>query len=102
MRLNPLLQRIVSKPDVAKAVTSADGVRVAYEVRGTGTPALVFIHGWSCDRSYWAGQLETFSREFQVVAIDLAGHGESGFGRQPWTIGAFQRTRESAPLNSDV
>ena len=44
---------------------------------GQGTPALVFVHGWSCDRSYWAGQLEAFSRDFTVVAPDLGGHGES-------------------------
>ena len=30
---------------------SADGISIAYEVRGEGKPALVFIHGWCCDRS---------------------------------------------------
>lgn len=74
---------------VAEIVTSADGVPISYEVHGTGKPALVFIHGWSCDRGYWEGQLEAFSREFQVVAVDLGGHGESGLGREAWTIGAF-------------
>lgn len=71
------------------AATSPDGISIAYETRGTGSPALVFVHGWSCDRSYWAAQMEAFSREFQVVAIDLAGHGESGFGREAWTMAAF-------------
>ncbi|HET9333113.1 MAG TPA: alpha/beta hydrolase [Gemmatimonadota bacterium] len=70
-------------------VTSPDGISIAYETRGTGSPALVFVHGWSCDRSYWAAQLEAFSRDFQVVALDLAGHGESGFGREAWTMAAF-------------
>jgi pimeloyl-ACP methyl ester carboxylesterase len=68
---------------------SADSIRIAYEVHGTGTPALIFVHGWSCDRSYWQGQIEPFSRDFKVVAIDLAGHGESGLGRRSWTIEAF-------------
>lgn len=70
-------------------VITADGVPVAYEAHGTGTPALVFVHGWSCDRSYWSAQLERFSRSFRVVAVDLAGHGESGFGREAWTIESF-------------
>lgn len=70
-------------------VTSPDGISIAYETRVTGSPALVFVHGWSCDRSYWAAQLEAFSRDFQVVALDLAGHGESGFGREAWTMAAF-------------
>lgn len=73
----------------AGVVTSPDGVPIAYEVHGTGTPSLVLIHGWSCDRSYWEEQLEPFSREFRVVAVDLAGHGESGLGREEWTIESF-------------
>ncbi len=71
------------------AVTSPDGVPVSYETHGAGTVALVFVHGWSCDRSYWREQAEPFSHEFQVVTVDLAGHGESGRGREAWTIGAF-------------
>src|SRR5262245_20454415 len=70
-------------------VTSPDSIQIAYEVHGNGTPALIFVHGWSCDRSYWQGQLEPFSRNFKVVAIDLAGHGESGLSRKSWTIEAF-------------
>ncbi len=68
---------------------SADGVAIAYEAHGAGTPALVFVHGWSCDRTYWKGQLEPLGQRYRVVAIDLAGHGESGTNRQAWTIAAF-------------
>jgi pimeloyl-ACP methyl ester carboxylesterase len=70
-------------------VRSADGMRIAYEVGGGGTPALVLVHGWSCDRGYWDGQLAPLSLEFQVVTIDLAGHGESDSGRKEWSIAAF-------------
>lgn len=70
-------------------VVSPNGVSVAYEVHGTGTPALVFIHGWSCDRSYWDGQVDPFSRDFQVVTVDLGGHGDSGLERDEWTIASF-------------
>jgi pimeloyl-ACP methyl ester carboxylesterase len=68
---------------------SADGVSIVYEVRGEGEPALVFIHGWCCDRSYWSEQLPHFAEKYKVVAIDLAGHGESGLDRKEWTIEAF-------------
>ena len=68
---------------------STDGVRIAYEVHGNGPLAVVFVHGWSCNRSYWAGQLEPFSRQFKVVAIDLGGHGDSGLGRKNWTIPSY-------------
>lgn len=74
---------------VQGTATSHDGVSISYETLGTGTPALVFVHGWSCDRSYWEGQLEPFSVDFRVVAIDLAGHGESGVDREEWTIASY-------------
>lgn len=68
---------------------SADGVAVRYEVHGAGTPAVVFVHGWSCDRRYWRRQVGHFAARFTVVTVDLAGHGESGTGRQRWTMPAF-------------
>lgn len=74
----------------ADAVPSSDGVQIAYDVHGGGVPALVLVHGWSCDRTYWRGQVEPFAGEFTVVAVDLAGHGESGAGRrQAWTMAGF-------------
>ena len=76
-------------PNKTDSVASADGVRIAYEARGAGPLALVFVHGWSCNRSYWAGQLEPFAKQYQVVAIDLAGHGDSGTNRTNWTIPAY-------------
>jgi pimeloyl-ACP methyl ester carboxylesterase len=72
-----------------QTATSPDGIRIAYETRGGGPLAIVFVHGWSCDRSYWKAQLEPISRQYKVVAIDLAGHGESGLGRKEWTMAAF-------------
>src|SRR5664279_146395 len=70
-------------------VRSADGTRIAYEFKGAGMPALILVHGWSCDRGYWNAQLELLSREFLVVVLDLAGHGESDPGRHEWSIAAF-------------
>ena len=40
---------------------SGDGIPLRFEARGSGAPALVFVHGWSCDRSYWDVQLDWFS-----------------------------------------
>ena len=70
-------------------VQSPDSTRIVFEVLGDGVPALIFVHGWSCDRSYWKNQAGTFSKNFKVVTIDLGGHGESGLGRKSWTMEAF-------------
>jgi pimeloyl-ACP methyl ester carboxylesterase len=67
----------------------ADGIPIHFETNGAGRPALVFVHGWSCDRSHWRYQVPAFADRHQVVTVDLAGHGESGGGRREWTMPAF-------------
>lgn len=86
-----LLTAVAAANPVSKVhwAESADGVRIAFEVHGQGPLALVFVHGWSCNRSFWAGQIEPFSKQFKVVAVDLAGHGDSGRNRERWTIQSY-------------
>ena len=74
---------------IVDSTISADGNAIHYQVQGQGKPAIIFIHGWCCDRSYWDAQLPYFAQKYKVVAIDLAGHGESGLDRKEWTMGAF-------------
>lgn len=68
---------------------SADGVAIRYEVRGTGDPALVLVHGWTNSRGIWGVHPSTLSRTHRVVVLELAGHGESGAERAEWTMDAF-------------
>jgi pimeloyl-ACP methyl ester carboxylesterase len=70
-------------------VASADGLPIRFDSTGHGDPVLVFVHGWSCDRSYWRQQVDSLAADVRVVTIDLAGHGESGAGRASWTMPAF-------------
>jgi pimeloyl-ACP methyl ester carboxylesterase len=60
-------------------------------VSGTADTAIVFIHGGLADRSFWDGQHGPFADRFRVVALDLAGHGESGHDRPEWGILPFAR-----------
>jgi pimeloyl-ACP methyl ester carboxylesterase len=73
----------------AGAVRSADGVPIAYTVQGRGTPAVVLVHCWACDHTFWDGQVPHLARRHRVVTVDLGGHGRSGGGRADWTIAAF-------------
>ena len=70
-------------------VRSADGVSIHYSSRGSGSPALLFVHGWCCDETYWEPQVRHFAERHRVVSIDLAGHGESGTDRKNWSVNAF-------------
>lgn len=48
-----------------------------HEVRGQGGPALVFVHGLSCDHTDWEAQVERFHGEHRCISMDLPGHGRS-------------------------
>ncbi|MHA1580086.1 MAG: alpha/beta fold hydrolase [Candidatus Freyarchaeota archaeon] len=53
-----------------------DGVRIGYEVRGSGKP-VILIHGWTGGRVNWIRQVPLLSKRFMVVIYDHRGHGES-------------------------
>jgi pimeloyl-ACP methyl ester carboxylesterase len=44
---------------------------------GSGSPALVFVHGFACTLEDWRAQLDHFERTNEVVACDLRGHGKT-------------------------
>jgi pimeloyl-ACP methyl ester carboxylesterase len=69
-----------------RTVSAPDGVSVAYDTRGSGDTALVFVHCWACDRSFWREQLDVFATDYSIVALDLGGHGESGTDRSVWSV----------------
>jgi len=66
-----------------------NGIKLAFEDRGPGKPAFVFVHGTSCNRSFFAPQSEHFARQHRVVSVDLRGHGESDKSPGPYPIAAY-------------
>lgn len=76
--------------DIARKTCQApDGVTIVYSVAGKGEPALLFVHGGMADRSFYESQLRALSERRRVIAVDLAGHGESGANRARWGIPGF-------------
>lgn len=55
---------------------------------GSG-PALLLLHGNGEDSSYFTHQVQEFSRDFTVYAIDTRGHGRSPKGTAPFTLSQF-------------
>ena len=68
---------------------SNDAEKIAYSVNGSGKTSLIFIHGWSLDSRLWLNQIGYFSEKYQVITIDLAGHGNSSFNRKEYTMVSF-------------
>ncbi|MCJ2163716.1 MULTISPECIES: alpha/beta hydrolase [unclassified Pseudodesulfovibrio] len=56
-------------------VQTTDGVRLWVEIRGTGRP-VVLVHGWTMSSIFWRRQAQ-LADAFQVVTVDLRGHGRS-------------------------
>jgi pimeloyl-ACP methyl ester carboxylesterase len=70
------------------AFRTRDGVKLSFEETGHGK-AVVLIHGWTCDRSYFAPQRDHLARTHRVVSVDLRGHGESDKPQGQYTIAGF-------------
>jgi len=74
---------------IPQLANSADGVHIEYRTYGSGEPAVVLVHGWSCDANYWSAQIAALKAHFTVVTVDLAGHGASGRNRTDWTMANY-------------
>jgi len=61
---------------------------IYYEIHGQGDP-LLLIHGLGSNSQDWEMQLPQFSSHFQVINIDLRGHGRSGKPTGPYSIPLF-------------
>jgi pimeloyl-[acyl-carrier protein] methyl ester esterase len=67
---------------------------VYVETRGSG-PDLVLLHGWGLNLRVWDGLADVLAKSFRILAVDLPGHGRSGWNpkartpaEQAWQVHA--------------
>lgn len=63
-------------------------IKLNYIDKGTGEP-LILLHGNGEYLEYFEHQIEYFSKEYRVIALDTRGHGKSPRGDKPFTIRQF-------------
>ena len=63
-------------------------INLYYEKTGQGEPVL-FIHGLGSSTGDWESQVKEFSKNYQVVALDLRGHGQSDKPAGPYSMSLF-------------
>jgi pimeloyl-ACP methyl ester carboxylesterase len=78
-----------------------DGARVHYESYGQGRDAVVFIHGWTCDLTFWRGQAPVYEKHRSLL-IDLPGHGQSDKPEVAYTQERFARAVEAVMRDAAV
>jgi len=79
-----------------------DGARVHYKSLGDGKQALVLVHGWSCDHTFWRAQVPAFAGKVRLVLIDLPGFGKSDKPDVEYTMDYFARAVDAVLRDAGV
>jgi pimeloyl-ACP methyl ester carboxylesterase len=87
--------------DSASHFAPFDAVKVHYESYGSGKEAVVFIHGWTCDLTFWRGQAPVY-RNRRSLLIDLPGHGQSDKPNVAYPMEFFARGIEAVLRDAGV
>jgi len=86
---------------LAGADVKYDGAKVHYESYGNGQEAVVFIHGWTCDLTFWRGQAPLYEKR-RALLIDLPGHGQSEAPKVDYTMERFGRAIDAVMRDAGV
>lgn len=65
-----------------------NNIHLYYEMHGTKAP-LLFIHGLGASTQDWEYQRDVFAKNYQVILVDLRGHGQSDKPNMPYSIPLF-------------
>jgi pimeloyl-ACP methyl ester carboxylesterase len=81
---------------------NVDGANIHWTSTGNG-PAIIFVHGWTCDESSWQGQVPAFSKRNRVITLDLPGHGKSDLPKDgKFSMALFARAVEAVRAEAKV
>ncbi len=78
-----------------------DGVKIYYEVHGSGPP-LLLTHGYSSTSAMWQGQIEALSSHHKLVLWDMRGHGQSDYPDDPSAYSETLTVADMAALLDEV
>jgi len=71
---------------------SEGGVRIDYEIFGTGPLPLLLLHGWGGSASYWREMVRQMELDgLQVIALSYRGHGDSDKPANGYTVDEFAK-----------
>lgn len=76
-------QFVVKVRDGSKIVVYRDGPK------NNGKPTIIFLHGYALCSPIWAYQFEILRENYDLIAIDLRGHGASDVGEDGITLGTI-------------
>jgi pimeloyl-ACP methyl ester carboxylesterase len=86
----------------ASRSTTLDNIRIHYQSHGQGDTAVVFVHGWTCDHTFWRGQMEGLKGKCRMLLIDLPGHGQSDKPKVAYTMDLFAQAVDAVLKDAGV
>ena len=104
MRARIVALLILTSIAAARSALAAnvDGANIHWTSTGSG-PAIIFVHGWTCDESSWQGQVPAFSKQYRVITLDLPGHGKSDLPKDgKFSMALFARAVEAVRAEANV
>jgi pimeloyl-ACP methyl ester carboxylesterase len=54
-------------------IAHINGTRLAYQDSDDEPKSMLLVHGWGCDHTTLAPQIEFFRHSYGVIAVDLRG-----------------------------
>lgn len=88
------------KPDDRFA--KLDSMKVHYQNYGKGDEALIFVHGWTCNLTFWKANIPAFVGQTRVIAVDLPGHGQSDKPALAYTMKLYAQAVEAVMRDAKV
>lgn len=78
-----------------------DGHKIHYLSFGAGDQAVVWIHGWTCDATFWKTQAPVY-QDRRSLLIDLPGHGLSDKPEISYTMDLFAQAVDAVMSDAHV
>ena len=97
-----VLNAVAAEPAGISRTTSLDVAKIHYTDYRAGENALLFVHGWACDETFWSGQAASLGAKFHVITIDLPGHGQSDKPQIAYTMDLYVRAIDAVLQDAKV
>ncbi|NRD24520.1 alpha/beta hydrolase [Winogradskyella litoriviva] len=83
------MKDILSAYNFKTHTISLDSLEISYVTEGNGKKTLLFVHGLSSNSDAWSKNIETLSKDYTCIALDLPGYGKSSKPMADYTPSFF-------------
>jgi sigma-B regulation protein RsbQ len=85
------------------SAATVDGINIHSSISGKGPRTVILVHGWTCDETTWQSQVPALAGDFQVITLDLPGHGRSSSPKDgKFSVDLFARAIEAVRSEAKV